>query len=100
MVQLWNGAVVNQNVDTWDAHSQYRLQPWPACGEVDKPIAGLIIDLKRRGLLDETLVTWQSEFGRMPIIAEGRRPRPQSGSHDRLDGGRQDQGRPDHRRFG
>jgi hypothetical protein len=35
--------------------------------EVDKPITGLITDLKQRGLLDETAVVWQSEFGRMPI---------------------------------
>jgi uncharacterized protein (DUF1501 family) len=39
--------------------------------EVDKPMAGLITDLKRRGLLDETLVVWHSEFGRMPISQRG-----------------------------
>jgi uncharacterized protein (DUF1501 family) len=38
---------------------------------VDKPIAGLITDLKRHGLLDETLVVWHSEFGRMPISQKG-----------------------------
>jgi uncharacterized protein (DUF1501 family) len=39
--------------------------------EVDKPIAGLITDLKSRGLLDETAVLWHSEFGRMPISQRG-----------------------------
>jgi len=37
------------------------------CAETDKPIAGLLKDLKRRGLLDSTLVVWGGEFGRMPI---------------------------------
>ena len=39
--------------------------------EVDKPITGLITDLKRRGLLNETLVEFHSEFGRMPISQRG-----------------------------
>jgi uncharacterized protein (DUF1501 family) len=39
--------------------------------EVDKPMAGLIQDLKRTGLLDDTLVIWHSEFGRMPISQRG-----------------------------
>jgi len=38
---------------------------------VDKPIAGLLADLKRRGMLDETLVVWHTEFGRMPISQRG-----------------------------
>jgi uncharacterized protein (DUF1501 family) len=71
VVQLWNGAVVNQNIDTWDAHSNIVQNHGLHAAEVDKPIAGLIIDLKRRGLLDETLVTWHSEFGRMPLSQKG-----------------------------
>ena len=71
MVQIWNGAVVNQNVDTWDAHSSIVDNHGQHAAEVDKPIAGLIIDLKRRGLLNETLVTWDSEFGRMPLSQKG-----------------------------
>ncbi|MEO8049067.1 MAG: DUF1501 domain-containing protein [Acidobacteriota bacterium] len=71
VVQLWNGAVVNQNVDTWDAHSNIVDNHGQHAHEVDRPIAGLIIDLKRRGLLDETLVTMQSEFGRMPLSQKG-----------------------------
>lgn len=70
-VQLWNGAVVNQNVDTWDAHNNILDNHGRHAPEVDKPIAGLITDLKRRGLLDETLVVWHSEFGRMPLSQKG-----------------------------
>jgi uncharacterized protein (DUF1501 family) len=41
------------------------------CRETDKPIAGLLADLKRRGLLDETLVIWGGEFGRTPQSEKG-----------------------------
>ena len=71
MVQLWNGAVVNQNVDAWDAHNSIVDNNGHHAAEVDQPIAGLITDLKRRGLLDETLVYWHSEFGRMPLSQKG-----------------------------
>ena len=71
VVQLWSGALVNQNVDTWDAHDNILLNHGRHALEVDKPIAGLIVDLKRRGLLDETLVAWHSEFGRMPLSQKG-----------------------------
>ncbi len=70
-VQLYSGAIVNQNVDTWDAHASIVDNHGMHAPEVDKPIAGLITDLKRRGLLDETLVMWHSEFGRMPISQRG-----------------------------
>ncbi len=70
-VQLFNGSIVNQNVDTWDAHTSIAENHGRHAPEVDKPIAGLITDLKRRGLLDETLVVWHTEFGRMPISQRG-----------------------------
>jgi len=70
-IQLWNGAVVNQNVDTWDAHNSVVENHGRHAPEVDIPIAGLITDLKLRGLLDETLVVWHSEFGRMPLSQKG-----------------------------
>src|SRR6266511_930271 len=63
--------ILNQNVDTWDAHASIVDNHGLHAPEVDKPIAGLITDLKRRGLLDETLVMWHSEFGRMPISQRG-----------------------------
>src|SRR5436190_7574482 len=49
----------------WDAHGDIRSQG-PLCRATDKPIAGLIRDLKQRGMLDDTLVVWTSEFGRSP----------------------------------
>jgi hypothetical protein len=70
-VQLYSGAIVQQNVDTWDAHANLVENHTMHAREVDKPMAGLITDLKRRGLLDETLVLWHSEFGRMPISQRG-----------------------------
>ena len=70
-IQLYNGAIVNQNIDTWDAHTNLIENHTMHAREVDKPIAGLIQDLKQRGMLDETLVMWHSEFGRMPISQRG-----------------------------
>ena len=50
----------------WDAHNDVNANHEKMCGHVDKPIAGLLTDLKRRGMLDDTLVVWCSEFGRTP----------------------------------
>jgi hypothetical protein len=49
----------------WDAHDDIKNHA-PLCRATDKPIAGLIRDLKQRGMLDSTLVVWTSEFGRTP----------------------------------
>jgi hypothetical protein len=49
----------------WDAHGDINSHA-PLCRATDKPIAGLIRDLKQRGMLEETLVVWSSEFGRTP----------------------------------
>ena len=49
----------------WDAHDDIESHA-PLCRQVDKPIAGLLRDLKQRGLLESTLVVWTSEFGRTP----------------------------------
>jgi hypothetical protein len=49
----------------WDAHGDIESHA-PLCRQTDKPISGLIRDLKQHGLLDETLVVWTSEFGRTP----------------------------------
>jgi hypothetical protein len=49
----------------WDAHGDMATHE-PLCRQTDKPIAGLIADLKQRGMLDSTLVVWASEFGRTP----------------------------------
>jgi hypothetical protein len=50
---------------SWDAHGDMETHA-PLCRAVDKPVAGLVQDLKQRGLLDETLVVFTSEFGRTP----------------------------------
>lgn len=50
----------------WDQHSELKETHSSLAGEVDKPIAGLLRDLKARGLLDDTLVIWGAEFGRTP----------------------------------
>ncbi len=58
--------------DEWDAHSGLDRNHTQRCRETDKPIAGLLTDLKQRGLLDETLVVWGGEFGRMPVSEKGK----------------------------
>jgi uncharacterized protein (DUF1501 family) len=55
----------------WDQHSQLREGHTKNAAEVDKPIAGLLADLKGRGMLEDTLVMWSGEFGRTPT-AEGK----------------------------
>jgi uncharacterized protein (DUF1501 family) len=56
----------------WDTHGQNDERHQRLCAETDQPIAGLLTDLKRRGLLDETLVVWSGEFGRTPLGTDGR----------------------------
>lgn len=51
----------------WDHHGSVFHNLKRKCGQVDRPIAALLQDLRRRGLLDETLVVWASEFGRTPM---------------------------------
>ncbi len=62
-VQVQDGGV---GAGVWDAHGALRANHSQNCLRVDKPIAGLLRDLKRRGLLDETLVIFGTEFGRTP----------------------------------
>ncbi len=57
--------------DEWDAHTDLKGNHGARCAETDVPIAGLLRDLKRRGLLDSTLVVWGGEFGRMPVSEKG-----------------------------
>lgn len=55
----------------WDAHRNIEENHTKWCGVSDQPIAGLLADLKSRGLLDETLVIWGGEFGRTPFNEKG-----------------------------
>lgn len=52
----------------WDQHSELKEKHAENASQVDKPIAGLLRDLKTRGMLDETLVIWGTEFGRTPTV--------------------------------
>jgi hypothetical protein len=65
-VQLYHGAG-----SKWDSHSAIEENHSRLCAAMDKPVAGLIRDLKSRGLLDETLVIWGGEFGRTPMSEKG-----------------------------
>ena len=56
---------------TWDHHTKNNDGLVKECAQVDKPIAGLLTDLARRGLLEDTLVVWGSEFGRTPTVENG-----------------------------
>ena len=55
------------NAQIWDNHNNLNKSLKDACDRTDKPIAGLLRDLKQRGLLDQTLVAWGGEMGRLPI---------------------------------
>ena len=61
----------------WDAHGDCKGNHESNAKKVDRPIAGLLSDLKQRGLLDETLIVWAGEFGRTPILQGNRRPHQQ-----------------------
>ncbi len=65
-VQLYMGSG-----SKWDAHSDLDKNHAQSCRESDRPIAGLLKDLKRRGMLDSTLVVWGGEFGRTPMSESG-----------------------------
>ncbi len=68
-VQVFHGS--NGGAGAWDAHSNLKAGHAKLCNQVDRPIAGLLKDLKRRGLLDETIVVWATEFGRTPGVEGG-----------------------------
>ena len=57
---------IQLNSTGWDHHGSIRKRLPANCQQVDKPIAGLITDLRARGLLDDTLLVWSGEFGRTP----------------------------------
>jgi len=68
-VQLYSGG--GHLEETWDAHESVEKNHGQHGAEVDQPIAALLSDLEQRGMLDETLVVWGGEFGRMPF-SEGQ----------------------------
>ena len=66
-VQLYSG-----DVGGWDAHEDVEANHGEMCARTDQPVAGLLKDLRSRGLLDSTLVIWGGEFGRMPMSEQGK----------------------------
>lgn len=65
-VQVYYG-----NRQPWDTHSKHNQKVPQLCKDIDQPTAALLTDLKRRGLLDDTLVIWGGEFGRTPTSENG-----------------------------
>jgi len=65
-IQVYSGGGAQADDTNWDAHNDIVFNHNKFAGKTDKPIAGLLQDLKRRGMLDETLVVWGGEFGRQP----------------------------------
>jgi hypothetical protein len=72
-VQIYHGGNPDFDSGDWDAHNNLRENHARMCARADQPIAGLLQDLKRRGMLERTLVVWATEFGRTPN-AECRLP--------------------------
>ena len=75
-VQLFNGGHFGAPRINWDGHEDLRANHTRCAATMDKPTAALLADLKQRGMLDDTLVVWTTEFGRLPIsegIGEGGR---------------------------
>jgi hypothetical protein len=71
-VQIYSGGMDNQR--SWDGHEDIVGNHRGFARETDQPIAGLLADLEQRGLLDETLVIWGGEFGRLPVSQKGGNP--------------------------
>lgn len=65
-IQLYSGAG-----SKWDAHDNIEKNHSGLCRQTDKPVAGLLKDLKARGMLEDTLVVWGGEFGRTPMSEKG-----------------------------
>jgi hypothetical protein len=68
-VQIYSGGEENER--SWDGHMNIQANHSGFAGETDIPIAALLTDLENRGLLEETLVVWGGEFGRLPLVQRG-----------------------------
>ena len=71
-VQIYSGGMENQR--SWDGHNDIAGNHAGFAGETDQPIAGLLQDLEESGLLEETLVIWGGEFGRLPVAQKSNKP--------------------------
>ncbi|MBI3882181.1 MAG: DUF1501 domain-containing protein, partial [Verrucomicrobia bacterium] len=74
-VQVWNNG--------WDHHSNLESSLRTRAESIDQPIAGLLTDLKQRGMLDDTLIVWGGEFGRTPRHDKGARGEPGRDHHNK-----------------
>lgn len=74
-VQLFNGAYASGGELNWDGHSKLKEQYDKHAAILDQPAAALIRDMKARGLLEDTLIVWCTEFGRMPMFQKGAKGR-------------------------
>lgn len=74
-VQLFNGAYASGGKLNWDGHQKLKEQYDVHAEILDQPTAALIKDLKQRGMLEDTLVVWCTEFGRMPMFQKGAQGR-------------------------
>src|SRR5262249_15513982 len=68
-VQIYSGGEENER--SWDGHDNIAANHSGFAAETDQPIAGLLADLEQRGLLEDTLVVWGGEFGRLPVVQQG-----------------------------
>ena len=71
-VQIYSGGMANQR--SWDGHNDIKGNHTGFAQETDQPIAALLADLEQRGLLDETLIVWAGEFGRLPVAQKSSKP--------------------------
>ena len=76
-VQIWSGNDNGFPRRNWDSHEDVERDHGPLAYGMARGAAALIQDLKQRGLLDDTIMLWTTEFGRMPCIAGRQGPRPQ-----------------------
>jgi hypothetical protein len=79
-VQIYSGGMENER--SWDGHIDIAGNHRQFAGETDKPIDGLLTDLKQRGLLDSTLVIWGGEFGRLPVAQRPKNTKQMGRDHN------------------
>jgi hypothetical protein len=79
-VQIYSGGMENER--SWDGHTDIAGNHRQFAGETDTPVAGLLTDLKARGLLDSTLVIWGGEFGRLPVAQRPKNTQQRGRDHN------------------
>jgi hypothetical protein len=80
-VQIFNGGAFGSPRINWDGHENLKENHDTQAATMDRPVAALIQDLKQRGMLEDTLFVWNTEFGRSPATQGIGLPRPRPSSH-------------------